>query len=353
MLKKGILPGVFSGLFLTFSILFWYVVKRFYVEPFGWISFTKNFDTNLIFLGFTLIGLILFSALLTVVCPKSTLTKGTYFLASMFQWIFLPFGPFLILSLFIFFAGFLLFEYTTYKTFHSYIKINFWDTYTRTIPGLITMISIVIGIVVFQASINNVNNVKISVPDSIIEQTINVMSLPAVKGESATVGKELARADAATLDQIINEQLKRFGITDPGQQQLIREQVKDMYGVDTQTSSQSAPLQRGERDLTEVLNIPVPPAGNALLNDVESDYKQLIVDQTKKEVEQQLDLAIYKYRSYLPILNTLAIFFLLGIISLPVMWLTIPLVSGIMLLLRRFNFISVVKVKEDVEHIAW
>ncbi len=351
MLKKRVLPGIFAALFLSFSLLFWYVVKRFYVEPFGWISFTKNFDANLIFLGLTLIGLILCSALLTITKPKTNLTKGVYFAASMLQWLFIPFGPFLILSMFVFFFGFMLFENVTFKTFHTYIRINFWDTYTRTIPGLISTMSLVIAITVFQSSINNVNNVSISIPDGIIEQTINFMSLPAVKGES-TSNRELAQVNTATFDQLVNEQMQRFGITDPQQQQLIREQVKQMYGVET-TPSASAPasaLNRRE-NLTEILE--VPPAGNALLNEVQNDYRTMVVSQTKQEVEKQLDRAIVRYRSYLPILNTLAVFFLLGIIALPVIVISVPLVTGIMLLLRKINFISVVKVKEEVERIEW
>ncbi len=350
MLKKKILPATFAILFLVFAILFWYVVKLFYLEPFGWISFTGNFDTNLILLAITLIGMILFSSLLTIIKPKTNFTKAVYFVASMFQWLFLPFGPFLLISMFIFFTAFLVFENTTFRTFHSFILINFWDTYSRTIPGLISTVTLVIAIALFQSSLNNVNNVKISIPVGIIEQTINFMSLPAIQGES-TSSNELAQLDTATFDQLVNEQMLRFGITDPAQQQLIREQVKQMYGVEDPSASVSAPGVNKRNNLTEILD--VPPAGNALLNEVQNDYKSLVVTQTKREVERQLELAITRYRSYLPILNTLAVFFLLGIISLPVMGISIPLVTFIMYLLKKAEIISITKVKAEIEQIVW
>lgn len=336
-------------------MFFWYVVKSFYVEPFSWISFTKKFDGNLVYLGIAIIGLIITSAQLSIFRPKTTLTRASYLLGGTFQFVFLPFEPFLLLSILFFFLGFWLFERNVYKSLHDYIKINFWETFSHTIPGLITFMSIVIAIVTLQASVNNINDVKITIPDSVIEKTIDFLTQtgtpqplqPNVKGET-TIAQ--AAPDDETIDQLINEQIDKYGITDPTQKAIIREQVKKLYGGQTSNTVTvpSAPSSGTAED-----TFSLPPNGTELLQEVQQDYKQMLVNQTKAEVEKQLDLAVYQYRSYLPVLNTLAVFFLLSIINLPVMIISIPLVTGIMFLMRNLGIITIVKVQQEVEHIAW
>jgi hypothetical protein len=86
---------------------------------------------------------------------------------------------------------------------------------------------------------------------------------------------------------------------------------------------------------------------------IQREYRRLLIEQTKKEVERQIDTQVSQYRPYLPILNTVAIFFLLSIINLPIVLITIPIVSFIMYLIKRYGLISIVTVKTDVERIAW
>lgn len=363
MLKKSIIPGVFSGLFLTFSILYWYVVRRFYNDPFAWFKFEGNFDNNLIYLIFSTVGLIIFSSLLTIIRPKSRTSLGTYGLGALIQFIFLPFEPFLIVSMFVFFLGFWFYESGSDKIFHSYIKINFWDTYTKTIPGLLTFLTIVIAIVCYQAGLDKARTLKITVPERLIEQTIDFLGGGNIKGESTSINApestrtlaqsnvENTQADDATIEQILNEQLQKYGITDPVQQQLIKEQIKQMYGVGGTQSSESGRSPSPQQTTTAPPN-PNDPVGG-LSQQVQQEYRRLLIEQTKNEIERQLDANVAQYRPFIPVLNTIALFFLLSIINLPVMILSIPLVTGIMYAMRRYGLISIVKVKQDVERLAW
>lgn len=357
MMKKSVIPGVLSGIFLTIAIIFWYVVRRFYDDPFSWISFKNSFDYSLIFLILSIIGLAVVSALLSIIRPKSKVTLGTYTLGSLLQFIFLPFDPFLIFASLFFFYGFWSFERETNKIFHQYIKIHFADTYWKTIPGLITCLTLLIAVVCYQSSIDKAKTLRITIPEQLIEQTVDMISGPQVKGESTS----LAQADDSSVEQIIEEQLQKYGIKDPAQRELIKEQVKQMYGIDTGTEPLTATVPPGlekaleddKSGLLDQLTEKLTGEGTTMNQNLQQEYRRLLIDQTKKEVERQIDSKVSQYRPFLPIMNTIAIFFLLSIINLPIVLVTIPIVSSIMYLMKRYGLISIVSVKMDVERIAW
>jgi uncharacterized membrane protein YvlD (DUF360 family) len=73
----------------------------------------------------------------------------------------------------------------------------------------------------------------------------------------------------------------------------------------------------------------------------------------KNQLEEQVNGLVNKYAMYIPVLNAIAVFFLLSILNLPVMLLCIGLVVIVMDTLKFLKVIDVVKVKMEVERFAW
>lgn len=272
MLKKSIIPIFFASLFLLFTTAFWYVVRRFYNDPFGWFSFAGT-DQDVSLLILSTVGMVVFASLLFILKPSSTKIISILGIATAIQFIFIPFGWILIVSAAFFFFGFWRYLAKTNKAYHNHIKIDFWDTYSRTIPGLITFLTITIALITYQASTDKAQTFRVTIPEKLIEQTIN--------------------------------------FTTPNE---------------------------GALQFVQGINL---------------HYRELLIQNTKNELEQQIDEQLYQWRPFIPLVNTLAIFFLIGIINFPVMLLSTLVVSGIMYLMKQNGLITVVKVQEEVERLAW
>jgi hypothetical protein len=345
-------------------------MQGFYETPFIWTRFNNDFNFRMIPLGINLVVLIFFSSLLTLVKPRSHLVYGVYIVAAATFIFFIPVGVLHVTAAVLFALGFIFYEWATNKLFHSYIKINFWDTYTKTIPTLITFLTVVIALGHFQASIDHLTELKISVPRIILEKAFESVSgdNQQVKGTSTYIAQ--SGIDSEEVNELINQQLIQFGITDPVQQQLFREQVKQQLGIAPLTTSPqvaSAAAGTTQQELLQQLNTdqPITKPGDipsSLINNlgsfpgvdhVQTAYKDQLINQFKVQIENQINGLINKYSWYIPIINAIAIFFLLSILNLPVMLLSIALVVMIMDTLRFLKIIEVVKVKMDVERFAW
>lgn len=373
MWKRRIIPLLFCIAFIASTAYFWYLMKGFYETPFIWTRFNNDFNFRMIPLGINLVVLIFFSSLLTLVKPRSHLVYGVYVVAAATFVFFIPIGILHGTAAVLFALGFIFYEWATNKLFHSYIKINFWDTYTKTIPTLITFLTFVIAIGHFQASIDHLTELKISVPRIILEKAFESVSgdnKQQVKGTSTYIAQ--SGVDSAEVNELINQQLIQFGITDPVQQQLFREQVKQQLGIAPLTTSPqvaSAAAGTTQQELLQQLSADTPittpgaiPGTSSLINNistfpgveqVQTAYKDQLINQFKVQIENQINGLINKYSWYIPILNGIAIFFLLSILNLPVMLLSIALVVMVMDTLRFLKIIEVIKMKMDVERFAW
>jgi hypothetical protein len=372
MWKRRIIPLLFCIAFVASTAYFWYLLKGFYDTPFIWTRFNNDFNFRMIPLGINLVVLIFFSSLLTLVKPRSHLVYGVYVVAAATFMFFIPVGVLHVTSAVLFALGFIFYEWGTNKLFHSYIKINFWDTYTKTIPTLITFLTVVIALGHFQASIDHIRELKITLPRVILEKAFESVtgSNENVQGTSTYMAQ--SNLDSAEVNELINQQLEQFGITDPVQQQLFREQVKQQLGIAPLTTSPEVASaaagttqQESLQQLTTDQPITTPgvsPSTNSFINSlgslpgvdqVQTAYKDQLINQFKTQIENQINGLINKYSSYIPILNAIAIFFLLSILNLPVMLLSIALVVMTMDTLRFLKIIEVIKVKMDVERFAW
>lgn len=355
MWKRFIIPLLFCIAFIASTAYFWYLLKGFYDNPFIWTRFNNDFNFSMIPLGINLVILIFFSSLLTLVKPRSHLVYGVYVVAASTFVFFLPITVIYVTAAVLFALGFVFYEWGTNNLFHSYIKINFWDTYTKTIPTLITFLTVVIALGHFQASIDHLNELKISIPRVILEKAFESISADTgnVQGTNTYIAQ--ANVDSPEVNDLINKQLEQFGITDPAQQEIFREQVKQQLGVAPETTSlevASAPAALTSPSTTSVS--PINNIGSLPgFSQVQTAYKDQLINQLKTQIEGQINGLINRYASYIPMLNAIAIFFLLSILNLPVMLLSIGLVVITMDTLRFLKVIDVVKVKMDVERFAW
>lgn len=254
----------------------------------------------------------------------------------------------------IFAIGFMFYEWSTNKLFHSFVRIDFWDTYTKTIPTLITFLTVVMAVIQWQSSIDNLKQLKITIPKSIIEKAFLSASGDDVKGVHTYIAQ--TNPDTQEINDLINKQLIQMGITDPQEQAVMRDQVKQKLGISSPTGT-PAPVKAGS---TKMVATPTPTKSlfNGLdsipgMEAIKTNYRDQLVNQLKQQLEDQVNQLIGKYSPYIPVLNAIAIFFLLSILNLPVMLLSIALVVVTMNILRRLKIISVVKVKVEVERFAW
>jgi hypothetical protein len=172
------------------------------------------------------------------------------------------------------------------------------------------------------------------------------------------------------VNDLINKQLEQFGITDPSQQELYREQIKQQLGVAPLTTeplsaTQSPALTTQEellKQLTPQTSSSKQATSSSFINklnsipglaQIQENYKDQLVNQMKNQLEEQVNGLVNKYAMYIPVLNAIAVFFLLSILNLPVMLLCIGLVVIVMDTLKFLKVIDVVKVKMEVERFAW
>jgi hypothetical protein len=369
MWKRFIIPLLFCIAFVGASCEFWYLLKGFYETPFIWTRFNNDFNFSIIPLGINLVVLIFFSSLLTLVKPRSTHVYAVYVFAALTMFVFLKLTILTGLAAIVYAIGFAFYEWSTNKLFHSYIKIDFWDTYTKTIPTLITFLTVVISLGHFQASIDHLNQLKITIPKILIEKAFESVS-PGTNVKGAHTNYIAQNTDSPEVNDLINKQLEQFGITDPSQQELYREQIKQQLGVAPLTTeplsaTQSPALTTQEellKQLTPQTSSSKQATSSSFINklnsipglaQIQENYKDQLVNQMKNQLEEQVNGLVNKYAMYIPVLNAIAVFFLLSILNLPVMLLCIGLVVIVMDTLKFLKVIDVVKVKMEVERFAW
>lgn len=288
MLKKTLFPVLYAIAFLGSSTAFWYFLDQLYQTPFIWMEFNFALNQKLIPIGVSVIGTIIAASLLTIFKPHPLFHKITFILGALIGFLFLPQTEFTFLCICIFAAGFLIYERATTDTFHSFIKIQFWETYSHTIPGLLTAFAFCVAIGSYQASSLAINDFRIAIPDSVLEQTIRMF-------QPAQPQNQINPEVQAVLDQL----------------------------------------------------------GGVLPNETIEDVNQRIFEQTKLQIEGQINSAVDQYKPFIPFLSAAAIFFFFNILNFPVLILSTALVSLIMKVLTVTKVISIVTVKMDVERFAW
>ena len=289
MLKKSLFPILYALIFCISTGFFWYTAAELYRTPFIWMDLGLELQKKLVPIGIAVIGTIFSASLLTIFKPHAFFSKITYFGGASLSFLFLPQTELTFLASAIFTAGFLLYESATTDTFHSYIKIRFWETYSRTIPGLLTAFAFCVAVGSFQASSLAVETFQITLPESVVEQTVQFLQ-PQPEPQLETI--------------------------DPSAQALIDQIQEFVPGVQTQT-------------------------------------QEFLIEQTKLQLENRINQSIDQYRTFIPIISAAAIFFFFSILNFPVMILSTVIVSATMKLLTLTKVISVVTVKMDVERFAW
>lgn len=353
-----------AGFFIIASVWFWHALAAVYRTPYAWTSFNNDFNYSLIPLAAAIIVMIVFSSLLTVFKANTLLSKIVYGTGAAAHLVFLPFGIVNIGAGVLFYIGFVAYERYTGEMLHNCVKIHFFDTYWRTVPSLITYFTFVIAIGSFQASIDNLNSLKITIPKGVIEQTVNLVTGGSVKGESTFIAQNPpSSTDMEALDEIVNEQLSRFGITDPRQKAFIKQQVYQQAGLQMPVTAPSptifpnttpgSPVPSGFAPTGTLPSFPVFSQSNALAGQLQQEYKEILVQQSKAMIERQLEGIIERNRMYIPILNAIAIFFLVSIINIPVMLVSVGTVTLVMSLMKSSGMISVVRIQAEVERLTW
>lgn len=181
MLKKTLFPILYAAFFLVSSAFFWYYLSELFLTPFLWMNPGFELQLKLIPIGISIIGAIIAASLITIFKPHLLFSRITFVLGALVSLFFLPVTELTFISACIFAIGFLMYEHSTYHTFHSFIKIKFWETYSHTIPGLLTTLAFCVAIGSFQASSLAVQEFRISIPDALMEQTLRMFqpSVPA------------------------------------------------------------------------------------------------------------------------------------------------------------------------------
>ncbi len=90
-----------------------------------------------------------------------------------------------------------------------------------------------------------------------------------------------------------------------------------------------------------------------LLSNVEIDAQDMVLNQARTTVEDEVNNVVDQYRVYIPIVSAVAVFLFFSIINLPVMILTTGLVVATMKVMTAAGVMAIVPVKMDVERIAW
>lgn len=389
MWKKIIVPSIFALCYLSAAVGFWYFLQPIYADPFIWTKLDYSFNLLLLPVGGTIIAMVLFSALLNIFKPTMVFSHVAYVVAAALQFVFIPFSIPACIAAFIFVAGFSQYERTTSTIFHSYIKIKFWDTYTRSIPIIMSALAFVFALGLYQASTLSVNEFKIEIQRQWVEQTLDLVtsdSGASVQGVS-TVAQEpvrtrpLAQAQSQPspepaetsqeeiMEQYINQQLDQLGITDPTQREIIKQQVRQQ--LEAQAAAQNAQPGSGSNgeattgavDTGSAIvpqtasgsasTFPQTPIAPVSMNALQDQYRELLITQTMQQLDAQFNTLINQYRPYLPFVSAVAGFIFFSILNLPVTILSILLVAMIMNLLKALKIISIVQVKMEVDRLAW
>jgi hypothetical protein len=394
MWKKIIVPSIFALCYLCAAVGFWYFLQPIYADPFIWTKLDYSFNLLLLPVGGTIIAMVLFSAMLNIFKPTMVFSHVAYVVAAALQFVFIPVSIPAFIAAVIFVAGFSQYERTTSSIFHSYIKIKFWDTYTRSIPIIMSALAFVFALGLYQASTVTVEEFKIEIQREWVEQTLDLVTSnngASVQGVSTiaqapyqsqtpspTQARPLAQAQAQPapapaetsqeeiMEQYINQQLDQLGITDPAQREIIKQQVRQQLEAQAAaqnaqpgtTSSGSADTSTGDNgmDITasgSASTLPETPIAPVPMNALQDQYRELLITQTMQQIDSQLNTLINQYRPYLPFVSAIAGFLLFSILNLPVTILSILLVVMIMNLLKALKIISIVQVKMEVDRLAW
>lgn len=397
-------PSIFALCYLCAAVGFWYFLQPIYAHPFIWTKLDYSFNLLLLPVGGTIIAMVLFSALLNIFKPTMVFSHVAYVVAAALQFVFIPVNIPAVIAAVIFVAGFSQYERTTSDIFHSYIKIKFWDTYTRSIPIIMSALAFVFALGLYQASTQKVNDFKIEIQREWVEQTLDLVTSgngASVQGvstmaqnsaqtqtsspeEARALDRPLAQAQSQPtpepaetsqdeiMEQYINQQLDQLGITDPAQREIIKQQVRQQleaqaaaqntgqtgttdtgsgtFDSDSNTSTGSATLPDTASGAGTIRQTPIAPVS---MNALQDQYRELLITQTMQQLDAQFNTLINQYRPYLPFVSAVAGFIFFSILNLPVTILSILLVVMIMNLLKALKIISIVQVKMEVDRLAW
>jgi hypothetical protein len=403
MWKKIIVPSIFALCYLCAAVGFWYFLQPIYSNPFIWTKLDYSFNLLLLPVGGTIIAMLLFSSLLNIFKPTMVFSHAAYVVAAAIQFVFVPLSIPACIAAVIFIAGFSQYERTTSSIFHSYIKIKFWDTYTRSIPTIMTALAFVFALGLYQASTLTVQDFKIEIQRQWIEQALDLVtssngasvqgvsimaqtpsrnqvpllsqSRPIAQSQSQPSPEPAETSQQEFIEQYINQQLDQLGITDPTQREIIKQQVRQQLEaqVATQNSQHSSESKReaatggvvtGSNTSTGSANTPKTASGSASpfqqtplapvsTNALQDQYRELLISQTMQQLDAQFNTLINQYRPYLPFVSGIVGFIFFSILNLPVAILSILLVFLLMNLLKALKIISIVQVKMEVERLAW
>ncbi|MCX7996570.1 MAG: hypothetical protein N2691_02300 [Patescibacteria group bacterium] len=403
MSKKTVLPGFFALCFLFSALFFWYTVFRLYQKPFSWTDFNSVFNSSLLLTGMSWVCMLTCAAVLAVLKPDPALTKVLFIVSAASQWTMIPFSVLGVIAAIIFFVAFAAGERNARCLFHNSIKINFWEPFSRSIPLVVSLLSCTVAFVVYDGSRRNIDSFRISIPRGVIENAVNTVLSPQVKGQMTALpvdeiaeetlamarirepetprepGVSLSPTPLAVLpddeiyasgfdvDRFIANQLQRFGVTDPAQQEFVKEMVKQRIAATIRSASGDVVSESlPQLQTTGNPALPIQPPlesmlpGDSLMGTIQSfdeglndSYRQYMFEQAQTVLESQLNGMVRQYKPVIPVLNTLSIFFLLSVLHFPVLYGSLFFLTGILNLLRTLKVFTVVTVKMDVERLAW
>lgn len=342
MSKRSIYSYLFGFLFLVSSYGFWLQVHNVYSEPYFWANLDHTWIWKVIPLGVSLTFLVIAASLLVIFKMSRFFSAVVYIVGALIQLVIAGPDLLMIASSVIFIFSFLNYEQACSSIFHSFIKIDFWATYSRTVPALITTLILGISIGSFQFSSAQADEFTFTIPDAMVDQVVKLVlngnNTPVTQTTPQQTTQQTAPIVSDELvESALQEQFRTNNITDPQQQEALRVEVRRQLEAQFGSSSPSATTQQRT-------------PGTGLMN-LES-YQNQVRKLAKTEFERQAAILIDQYRPYLPYISAFATYFILSIINLPVMMLSIALVVGIMTILKALKVISVVKVKMDVERLA-
>lgn len=341
MTKHSLYSYFFGFLFIVASYVFWLQVHTLYQTPYFWANLDHSWLFKIIPLGVSFVFLVLAASLLVILKTSRFFSAVIYIIGAALQLTFTGIDILMLVSSTIFIFAFLNYEQACSSIFHSFITIDFWSTYSRTIPGLITTLILGISIGAFQFSADKAGEFKFTIPDAMVDQVVKLVlngsSTPSVpvtqqqapQAQTPAVSNEL-------IESALQEQFRANNITDPAQQQALREEVRKR--LEQQFSSTASATTQQGTPATGVINMEA--------------YQNQVRKLAKSEFERQAAVLVEQYRPYLPYISAFATYFILSIINLPVMLVSISFVVGIMTLLKKIKVLSVVKVKMDVERLA-
>lgn len=175
MSKQTIVEAIIASLFVIGSFVFWFLVGRLYQDPFLWTQFDLEWPARLINIAITLLWLTTMMGLFVVTKTNLAMSIIAYIIGGTIQFLFIPFSLLTFVCFTIFSFAFFSAQQTSKSYFENALKINIWNSFSRTIPSLFFAMVILVGVGQFAVSSSEINEFDFEIPQPFLEETTDVV----------------------------------------------------------------------------------------------------------------------------------------------------------------------------------